>query len=173
MTKKSTSLKRYSTSTNTMAEPNTSSSGQGMITPLGKAKKISKTRKNLSKHCWRNTPTDHERQQLLESAKMAQYALTISIAGIQTRKSRKEILPVLYGLSDVLLIMQQRLEKAIKNLSILIGIPSAETNRFFDGYQLCLSYYQNPASYHGEACEECDRAFLEDPEAWLDKVHLA
>ena len=69
--------------------------------------------------------------------------------------------------------MQQRLDKAIKNPSILIGVPSAETNRIFDGYQPCLGYYQNPASCHGEACEECDKAFLEDPEAWLDEVHLA
>ena len=69
-----------------MAEHSTSSSGQAMTTPLGRTKKISKTRKTLSKHSWRDTPTDHERQQFLESAKMAQYTLTISIAGIQTRK---------------------------------------------------------------------------------------
>ena len=118
-------------------------------------------------------PTDHERQQFLESAKMAQYALTISIAGIQTRKSRKEILPVLHGLSDVLLVMQRCLDKAIKNPSILIGVPSAETNRVFDGYQPCLGHYRNPAYCHGETCEECDKAFLKDPEAWLDEVHLA
>ena len=144
-----------------------------MTTPLGKAKKISKTRKTLSKHSWRNTPTDHERQQLLESAKMAQYALTISIAGIQTRKPRKEILPVLHGLSDVLLIMQRRLDKAIKNPSVLIKVPSAETNRVFDGYQPCLGHYQNPAYCHGETYEECDKAFLENPEAWLNEVHCA
>ena len=156
-----------------MAEHSTSSSGQVMTTPLGKAKKISKTRKTLSKHSWRDTPTDHERQQLLESAKMAHYALTITIAGIQTRKSRKEILPVLHGLSDVLLVMQRRLDKTIKNPSILIGVPSAETNRVFDGYQPCLGHYQNPAYCHGETCEECDKAFLENPEAWLDEVHLA
>ena len=156
-----------------MAEHSTSSSGQIMTTPLGKAKKISKTRRSLSKHSWRDTPTDHERQQLLESAKMAQYALIITIAGIQSRKLRKEILPVLHGLNDVLLIMQQRLVNAIKHPSILIGVPSAETNRVFDGYQPCLGHYQNPASCHGEACEECDKAFLEDPEAWLDEVHLA
>ena len=117
-----------------MAERSTSSSGRAMTTPLGKAKKISKTRKTLSKHSWRDTPTDLERQQLLESAKMAHYALTISIAGIQTRKPRKEILPVLHGLNDVLLIMQQRLDNAIKNPSILIGVSSAETNRIFNGY---------------------------------------
>ena len=146
-----------------MAEHSTSSSGQVMTTPLGKAKKISKTRKTLSKHSWRNTPTDHERQQLLESAKMTYHTLTISIAGIQTRKSRREILPVLHRLSDVLLLMQQRLDKAIKNPSILIGVPSAETNRIFDGYQPCIGHYQNPASCHGEACEECDKPFLEDP----------
>ena len=69
---------------------------------------------------------------------MAQYALTITIAGIQTRKSRREILPVLHGLNDVLLIMQRHLHNAIKNPSILIGVPSAETNRIFDGYQPCL-----------------------------------
>ena len=104
---------------------------------------------------------------------MAQYALTISIAGIQTRKPRKEILPVLHGLNDVLLIMQQRLDNAIKNPSILIGVPSTETNRIFDGYQPCIGHYQNPAYCYGETCEECDKAFLEDPKAWLDEVHLA
>ena len=144
-----------------------------MTTPLGKAKKISKTQKTLSKHSWRDTPTDQERQQLFESAKMAHYALTITIAGIQTRKPRREILPVLHGLSDVLIVMQRRLDKTIKNPSILIEVPSAETNRVFDGYQPCLGHYQNPALCHGEACEECDKAFLENPEAWLDEVHLA
>ena len=155
-----------------MAEHSTSSCGQVMTTPIRKAKKISKTRKTLSKHSWRDTPTDHERQQLLESARMAHYALTITIAGIQTRKSRKEILPVLHGLSDVLLVMQRCLDKTIKNPSIPIGVPSAETNRVFDGYQPCLGHYQNPASCYGEACEECAKAFLEDPEVWLDEVHL-
>ena len=142
-----------------------------MTTPLGKAKKISKTRKNLSKHSWRDTPTDHERQRLLESAKMSHYALTLAIAEIQTRKPRREILPVLHRLQDVLVLMQERLDHAIRNPAILIGVPADETNQIFREYQPCLEH-EYP-SCNGKLCEECDQAFLENPEAWLDEVHRA
>ena len=142
-----------------------------MTTQLGKAKKISKTQETLSERSWRNTPTDYERQQLLESAKMSHYALTLAIAGIQTRKPHREILPVLYGLQDVLVLMQERLDHAIKNPAILIGVPADEINQIFREYQPCLEH-EYP-SCNRKLCEECDQAFLENPEAWLDEVHRA
>ena len=131
----------------------------------------SKTRKNLSERFWRSTLTNHERQQLLESVKMSHYALTLAIAGIQTRKPRREILLVLYRLQDVLVIMQKRLDHAIKNQAILIGVPADETNQIFREYQPCLE--DEYPSCNGKLCEECDQAFLENPEAWLNEVHRA
>ena len=100
---------------------------------------------------------------------MAHYALTISIVGMQTRKSRREILPVLYRLRDVLSIMQERLDHTIKNPTILIGVPSKEADVIFCDYQPCLEY-EYP-SCNRKLCEEYDQTFLKYPEEWLNDVH--
>ena len=102
---------------------------------------------------------------------MSHYALTLAIAGIQTRKPRKEILPVLHGLQNVLVIMQEKLDHAIRNPAILIGVPADETNQIFREYQPCLEH-EYP-SCNGKLYEECDQAFMENPEAWLDEVYRA